>query len=137
MITFTKGNHEAHQNKTLSPGRGFREETATNLLSHKKEAIGNHPKLDSEGKDMGIDKKKQLRMLTEAIKRQKKSGGGTEAKRHAVITSEAKPSAKRGLYISKDSLIGLLNKIKDKEFRLLEATSPYSILVAIPNNIRI
>lgn len=86
---------------------------------------------------MGIDRKNQLRMLTEAIRRQKKSGGKTEAKKHSVIESEAKPSEKRGMYISKESLIGLLNKIKDEEFRLLESTSPYSILVAIPNNIRI
>ena len=107
------------------------------MLSHKKEAVGNHPKLDSEGEDMGIDRTKQLRMLTEAIKRQKKTDGKTGAKKHAVIKSEAKPSEKRGLYISKDSLIGLLNNLKDEEFRLLEATSPYSILVAIPNNIRI
>ena len=107
------------------------------MLSHKKEALGNHPKPNQEGKSMDVIRKKQLRMLTEAIKRQKKSSGKTEAKKHAVIESEAKPSEKRGLYISKDSLIGLLNKIKDEEFRLLEATSPYSILVAIPNNIRI
>jgi len=86
---------------------------------------------------MDVIRKKQLRMLTEAIKRQKKSSGKTEAKKHAVITSEAKPSEKRGLYISKNLLIGLLNKSKDEEFRLLESTSPYSILVAIPNNIRI
>lgn len=107
------------------------------MLSHKKETLGNYPKPDSEGNGMDIIRKKQLRMLTEAIKRQKKSGGKTEAKKHAVIKSEAKPSEKRGLYITKDSLIGLLNNIKDEEFRLLEATSPYSILVAIPNNIRI
>jgi len=107
------------------------------MLSHKKEALGNHPKPHQEGNGMDVNRKKQLRMLTEAIKRQKKSGGKTEAKKHAVIKSEAKPSEKRGLYITKDSLIGLLNNLKDEEFRLLEATSPYSILVAIPNNIRI
>ena len=107
------------------------------MLSHKKEALGNNPKLDSEGNGLDVIRKKQLRMLTEAIKRQKKSGGKTEANKHAVIKSEAKPSEKRGLYITKDSLIGLLNNLKDEEFRLLEATSPYSILVAIPNNIRI
>jgi hypothetical protein len=107
------------------------------MLSDKKEALRNNPKPHQEGNGMDVIRKKQLRMLTEAIKRQKKSSGKTEAKKHAVIESEAKPSEKRGLYISKDSLIGLLNKIKDEEFRLLEATSPYSILVAIPNNIRI
>jgi hypothetical protein len=107
------------------------------MLSHKKEALGNHPKPHQEGNGMDVIRKKQLRMLTEAIKRQKKSSGTTEARKHAVIESEAKPSETRGLYISKDSLIGLLNKIKDEEFRLLEANSPYSILVAIPNNIRI
>ena len=107
------------------------------MLSHKKEAIGNHPKLDSEGNGMDVIRKKQLRMLTEAINRQKKSSDKTEAKKHTVIKSEAQPSEKCGLYISKDSLIGLLNNLKDEEFRLLEATSPYSILVAIPNNIRI
>ncbi len=86
---------------------------------------------------MDVIRKKQLIMITEAIKRQKKSSGKTEANKHAVIKSEAKPSEKRGLYISKDSLIGLLNNLKDEEFRLLEANSPYSILVAIPNYIKI
>jgi hypothetical protein len=86
---------------------------------------------------MDVNRKKQLRMLTEAIKRQKKSGGKTEAKKHAVIKSEAKPSEKRGLYISKDSLIGLLNNIEDDEFRLFEVGSPFSIFIAIPKNIHI
>ena len=107
------------------------------MLSHKKEALGNHPKPHQEGNGMDVIRKKQLRMLTEAIKRQRKSSGKTESKKHAVIKSEAKTSKKRGLYITKDSLIGLLNTIEDEEFRLFEAGSPFSIYIAIPKNIHI
>jgi hypothetical protein len=77
-------------------------------------------------------------MITEALKRQKsKNNEKSVINRDAVITSEAKPSEKRGLYITKDSLIGLLKSINENEFRLIEGSSPYSVMIAIPKNISI
>lgn len=79
---------------------------------------------------MDISTRKQLTLISEALKRQKRNPKEISTiDKNTVISSEPKSGEKPGVFISKSYLINLLKNSKQDNFQVAETSTANSILV--------